>query len=310
MKMKEMKKIFLTAILASIGFCGFAQSAVVAEEEELTITKTEAPVTSKGYKILPEEGDFALGIDATPFFEYIGNMFNGTVNNKAPWFGGEEGEALTIIGKYFLKDNRAIRASLSLNVGSTVTKKDVMDDYANNTPGMYNNQTVIDVKKVNGLHELGLTAGYEYRRGYRRLQGFYGPEIGIEFSKTKTKYTYANEITEANQIPTWYDFEEDALGTSGERTLESKNGATLGISLGGFAGVEYFIAPKLSIGGEVGLGLKLSNTWQNEKTVEQWSQGEENVVEYSTRSLDGETGSVDFGTKFKATGKIFIMFHF
>ena len=44
-------------------------------------------LTSKnGVPILPEKGEWALGIDAVPFFYYFGNMFNGNMSNGAPSF--------------------------------------------------------------------------------------------------------------------------------------------------------------------------------------------------------------------------------
>ena len=41
-------------------------------------------VSKNGHQITPEVGDWGLGIDVNPFFDYFGNMFNGTQNNSAP----------------------------------------------------------------------------------------------------------------------------------------------------------------------------------------------------------------------------------
>jgi hypothetical protein len=53
-----------------------------------------AYVNKRGVYLLPQAGDFALGVDATPFLEYLGNLFSGSYD--APMFGGG-----SIYGKYF-----------------------------------------------------------------------------------------------------------------------------------------------------------------------------------------------------------------
>ncbi|MES2681013.1 MAG: hypothetical protein V4635_14060, partial [Bacteroidota bacterium] len=58
--------------------------------------------SKKGEPILPEKGDWAIGIDATPFLNYIGNFF-GTPNS-APSFTWLTNNN-TIVGKYFI-DNQ------------------------------------------------------------------------------------------------------------------------------------------------------------------------------------------------------------
>lgn len=54
--------------------------------------------SKKGEPILPEAEDWAISMDATPIFNYIGNAFNGSTANSAPgasWLNTDQ----TIIGK-------------------------------------------------------------------------------------------------------------------------------------------------------------------------------------------------------------------
>ena len=284
-----MKKIFLITLLFCAGIVGaFAQEESAANAE-----------------LLPVQGDFGISVDAAPFFKYIGNMFNGSQDNPAPYFGNKNNYELTIRGVYFLQDDASIRAALSLNIGNEIFKGTVADDYALTQPG-YNGQTVIDVKESD-FANVDLKVGYGFHRGYGRLQASYGPQIGINFSGTRASYTYANSIQEANQTPSTYNFVGNIVGF-GERKLEEKSGNTFGASVGAFAGVEYFIAPKLSIGGEIGLGVNVFNTWQGETTTEKWDTSQGNAVENSTRSLYGKTGGVALRTI--TNGGIFLSFYF
>ncbi|MCB0380481.1 MAG: hypothetical protein KDD24_04440 [Flavobacteriales bacterium] len=47
-----------------------------------TATFAQDGLTSKkGEAYLPEAGDWAIGIDANPFLNYAGNLFNGNTGN-------------------------------------------------------------------------------------------------------------------------------------------------------------------------------------------------------------------------------------
>lgn len=288
-----MKKILVLFIICSMGMSLLAQNAEPAD--------SKIPLTKRGYKILPEEGDFAIGIDATPFLQYLGNLFNKDAN-KAPFVDGYKG---AIYGKYFLTDNMAIRARLSLDISSLNYKGVVPDNAAIYLNPMNSDATTVDVQTIN--HQaFGLAAGWEYRRGYRRLQGFGGGEIGAGFGNTTSRYEYGNPMTELNQNPTSTDFDGNVF-TNG-RVTEIKHGTTWNAFVAGFIGVEYFIAPKLSIGGEFGLGCILNGTSQGTRATEQWDGSQ--VFEQTTRyyNSDEVNSGVKVGTLTKGT--IFLMFHF
>ncbi len=282
-----MKKIFLTTIILCAGVVGaFAQEA----------TESNVPLTKNGYKILPEKGDFAIGIDAAPFFEYFGNMFNGTQANGSPTFGD-----FTLSGQYFLEDNRSVRATLRLNFGSDIMKETVQDDFAASQPG-YNGQNVVDVWKFKD-NEIDLALGYVFHRGYRRLQGYYGGEVNFSFASNKQVYTWANPMTASNQAPT------SGFGVNpADRPTSIKDGNVFAFGIGAFAGVEYFFAPKMSVGGEFNLSLNMFNRWQGETTTETFDTSEGVVKENTTRNLDGYTGRVYLETL--PSAKLMLNFYF
>jgi hypothetical protein len=301
-----MKKIIISALFA-MGMLG-----AYAQTTDAPATATaDVPLTKSGYKFLPEKGDYALGIDATPFLEYIGNAFNGTLNQDGPGFQGVNAFGdITIYGKYFLEANRAVRAKLLINTGTETYKETVRDDYAYYQQPGYNGQTVVDTRKVTGTN-IGLIAGYEFRRGYRRLQGFYGGEVGVQYNTRGTNvYEYANPITADNTNPStgFLANEIDPVTGFMVRTTEINPRNQLGVIVGGFVGVEYFILPKLSIGGEFNLQFSGYNQGQTEITRETWNADLGRVVETTTREMDGRASG--FRLETLPQGSLFMMFYF
>lgn len=276
-----MKKIIL-----SLSLC-LVVAATVAQGQE----------SSNNSSYLPQAGDFALGLDASPFLRYTGNLFSLSGNNDAPTFSGLQGQG--IYGKYFLTDNQAIRAKLLLNIYSTSNKQSVQNDEAISTTP---NATAIDTKTT-GTTDVDLSLGYELRRGIGRIQGFFGGELALGLDRTSTAYEYGNPMTVANSEPTT-GFQINPS----RRTLESKGGVNFTCGLHGFVGVEYFIANQVSIGGEFTLGLATSVRGQNEVTYQEVVAGE--VREATERSRSSDAIANTFGIKTVTEGSIFLLFYF
>jgi hypothetical protein len=175
----------------------------------------------------------------------------------------------------------------------------------------------------------GLAGGYEFRRGYNRLQAFYGGEAAINYYNSSQKYEYGNDFSATNLAPTTTtDFASQSTASVASRTLEMKTGGSVGFGLGAFFGVEYFIAPKISIGGELGLGLAFKAAPKGETTTETWdavnNQVKETTVEqYSASDISGfKIPGQHFNVRSEPlishniyyaltnSGNIFILFHF
>jgi hypothetical protein len=161
---------------------------------------------------------------------------------------------------------------------------------------------VEDIQKISSTN-VTLNIGYELRRGHGRVQGFYGGEIMFNYGKGHTSYEYGNPYTNDFINPNTTNFGTNVTTTG--RVLELENGRTLGFGLGGFIGVEYFFAPKISVGGEFGWGLGIANTSDGEVTEEQWTGLE--VKEVPSPAGGGKAWGIDTDNAF---GAIFLMFHF
>ncbi|MGB3946682.1 MAG: hypothetical protein WBM13_01750 [Bacteroidia bacterium] len=226
--------------------------------------------SKKGEFILPEAGDWGVSVNATPFLNYFGNFIGGNGLNTAPTTNFLSTNQ-SIMGKYFVDEQTAYRGGVRINFGSTSSAVKVPVIPAA-TPVTY----VDDVTKVSGSN-IGLTAGWEKRRGKTRLQGFYGGELGIMLGTSKTTTTYGNAVSVDNPVT---------------RTKEIKAGSTFGLGLRGFIGAEYFILPKMSIGGEFGWGLAFSSTGEGETTTESW----DGTAVVTTLTKTGKSSSFGFDT--------------
>ncbi len=293
-----MKKLIITV------YCMLGVFITAGAQEQTEQT----PANNTQY--LPSAGDFALGIDATPFLQYFGNMFNGSLANTAPFANGYQG---TIYGKYFLEDNRAIRARLRLNFSNKAFSATVPNDTERAQNPLNTTATVID-SRTERIQDVDLMVGYEFRRGKGRIQGFYGGEVGFGYSGGSTKYEYGNLMTAANQNPTTVtNWTTGATASSARRATEVTNGKTLRGTLAGFVGVEYFIASQLSLGAEFNLSVIFSRTGQNETTVEGFDAAANQVITQPSRQFVPNyptAPSNQFSVATVPQGAIFLMFHF
>jgi len=284
-------------------------------------------VSKKGEKYLPEAGDWAIGIDAVPLLDYVGNIFGKTADNTHAgniWTPNTPG--FSVSGKYFIKDNMAFRGGLRLGINSN-SKTNMVADRANvpaTSPWPDAAPEVANKMKQSDVN-VGLNFGVEWRKGKTRLQGYYGGEFGFMIGSSSTKYEYGNALKVGSVGVDAADDFGGNLGTTvdgqgnvqASRMLKDKGGVTFGLGLRGFVGAEYFIIPKLSIGGEFGWGLGVAFTGKSSTSAE--AIGFKNGATAQTvETLDRNTGKssrigVDndiVNPLFGAIGRLNLTFHF
>ncbi|MCC7232768.1 MAG: hypothetical protein IT242_07490 [Bacteroidia bacterium] len=252
-----MKRILFTTALVSAFLFSSAQDG------------NGTMMSKKGTPILPEAGNWSIGWDAVPVLQYFGNSFNGNTGNtvSAVWQ-----VPMVIVGKYFTDANSAYRGMVRLGFGSSTIKNIVTQDGSTSTPPA----TVEDEWKESG-NDITLGFGIQKYRGSHRVRGYYGAELMINLSSDKHTYSYGNAFSTTNTAPTTTDWTTPltnggyASGPQGSRATEEKAGSTFGFGVRGFIGVEYFFAPKLSLGAEYGWGIGMSSTGDGENTGEYWN---------------------------------------
>lgn len=224
--------------------------------------------SKKGTPILPESGDWSIGIGANSSLNYFGNLLNGNTDNSPMSFDWTNGNDNVITGKMMKDANTAYRAKLRLGFGSTTTST---GDTASGS---------LDQTKVGGSN-ITLGAGIQNYRGKGRLRGYWGYEASISLGSSKTTNTYTGNAAPA-------------------AVLESKAGSTFGLGIGAFIGAEYFFAPKMSLSGEFGWGLALTSTGAPSTTVANGTGGSTTVTggKASSFGIDTHNGGAAINLNF------------
>ena len=204
-------------------------------------------------------------------------------------------------------ENTAYRARFQLNVGTTTEKGISAQSVA--TPDPNNPQFVTDTRKSSNTGIL-LAFGIEKRRGAGRLQGIYGGEALVGFASTKDKYSYGNAITQQFTSPATFNFGNNILG-GGRRKLEDKFGSKFMAGVRGFVGVEFFFAPKMSIGGEFGYTLALTTAGKGSTTSEIYDATANGAKSTTSQVYDANYNKATVGIGLdNLSGAINLLFYF
>ena len=245
----------------------FVASNLFAQEEVKPVQKTKKDFS----EILPQAGDFALGLDMARLTQSIlSSITNAGAQNPAWAFQSD------FYGKYFLTDKSALRLRLGVGINNFTERQFVKDDVANLTNPLENDpitmaKTVDTWKQRKSLVELGI--GYEYRRSLWRVQGYVGGEIFGGIDMRRDSYTYGNAITETNQEPTTTNLPDwnnrNPINSGSYRGLDAKTqGFTAGASA--IIGADLYLCRNLSIGAEFRLEGRWKYTNERTMTTETW----------------------------------------
>ena len=197
---------------------------------------------STGESYVPTAGTIALDASAN-----IANIFTNA---------GDAVKVPTLCLQYYVTDKMAVRATFGINSTNSLDKYYVRDDAAYILNPLSNVQ-VVDTKKVlNSSYNSSIAIqqffGEAKLRGYIGLQAIYGA------GSSSTVNAFANPMSAMNTSPSSF-----AGAYSGnQRALEVNVGNTYSAGGGVIAGFEYFILPRLSIGGEMSLNAIYSHAGQ------------------------------------------------
>lgn len=269
---------------------------------------------------LPEQGDIALGIDVVPILQYVGNMFNGYGQNGtpnsinsfgyAPSFNGPISPNVSIMGKYMITDEVAIKANIGVLINTFNQRGFTRDDEG----FMLNPLSELQVIDQATLAKFGgsIQLGAEYRVGTKRVQGVFGGSLLFAFENTNQEYHWGNGITALNPAPSKNDIMPDyTISSISEHTRILSNysqGASYYTGVTGSVGIECFVAPKISIGGEVNLTLYYQFGATTSQKIEGYNTITERTEQKTTLLSPGNSGFF-FGTQ-NLGASLFMMFYF
>tara|TARA_B110000305_G_scaffold87690_1_gene98823 strand:+ start:894 stop:1784 length:891 start_codon:yes stop_codon:yes gene_type:complete len=296
-----MKKIILSLIL-------FSTVNLFLAQEDNNETDNSTFQSKNGFNILPEKGDFAVGLSTSPIFNYLGNIFNGNTGNTSPNANFMSNPQLStpanhLFAKYFLTDKTAVRATLEYGGTDNQNKLYVQDDAAIFADPLSNANSEDMERSISSSIILGV--GYEMRRGKSRIQGYYGGNVFFMLQNSRTEYSYGNPFSELNPTPSTSDFGTNVLAGD-SRILVDYNGQTMGFGIGGLFGLECFIFPKLSLGAELGYNYIYTKTGQSRYQYEEWNV---NIVEEKYEVESPTSTSNSWGT-LNPSANFYLMFHF
>ena len=222
---------------------------------------------SKYAEWLPSKGDFQIGFGLNPLTKYVGRMLtagndlddlNGDpILDNFTFSGAAVQPLISVMGSYMLTDRFSVRANIGVDYSCINRRYIVQDDLALFLDPM-SKAYVADMARAQRLN-LSISGGVEYRIGKRNIQGIFGAGLvyGVNVME-RNSYFYGNAITEANQAPTvagdmpgyttiaGYEYIPEARVL---RQYADKGTHYVGVY--GSAGVEWFVAPKVSLGANV-----------------------------------------------------------
>ena len=269
-----------------------------------TATAQEDGLQQKQYT--PEAGDFGITVSANPLVNFLGNMFNGSASNNIGDIGGEPYNpglntlqpTVSFAGRYFISDNFALRMNIGWMYSHDKNNFYAPDDAARAADPL-SNADVID-SHIQNTGGGSFMIGAEYRVGEGRVQGVFGGGLLYAFNRYKSKYSYGNAITDINQQPSTGINNSTAPAVPGfsyQRYLSTFSTApTHYFGLMGYVGIEWFFAPKISIGAEVNLTAAFNWTKGTYYTAEGFNTLSGEVEEW-TELLTPTSSGFDFGTK-------------
>ena len=267
-----------------------------------------AQETEKQY--LPEAGDWSIGFNAKPVLNFVGNLFNNSSYNNVGVISGEStlpgNIGTSIMTKYMITDNFAFRANVGFSIANNNSAEYVIDDKAYYFNPL-SEEKVVDYRNSRSTRVSALF-GVEYRIGKKRVQGVFGGGLLVGVTNTRNQYSYGNAMTEINPNPTTSDFYGSTSNPSNRVIEEYTSRPCYHAGLVGTAGVEWFFAPKVSLGAEVSVHAAYKYNQQSYKVSEQYSTVK-NAIEQRTDLSQPAFGAFSFGTE-NLGGALNISFYF
>jgi hypothetical protein len=238
-------------------------------------------------------------------------MFNGSIGNTISWnYMGDLTSSNSIYLQYYLDQRTSIRGGIRLGNLDSINQEFIVKDQM---PIPDADVLVTDKKVVNSTN-LILSGYYLMHRGKGRVRGYYGGGVQLIYRTSSQSYSYGNPITTTFNAPATTNFGPGipiinsnitSNITSTGRVTGVSNVVSMGAGLHALVGVEYFFAPKVSVGGEFGYGVLALRNNVGQVTEERWN-GTEIETERTDVANDGEIklDNTNFG------GAIYLKFHF
>lgn len=276
-----MKKTILAVAAVAVSLAGYSQDLM----------------SKKGEAILPEAGDYALGFDAVPVFNAI--KFNDA---NAKIGAGYPNQYFGAMVKRFTDAKTAWRFGVRAGFNNTVVREDVAE-YNN---GAADNSNVVENKISSTGFDVTLSLGQEMRRGNTRVQGYYGYEGIVSIGSNRTDIEYGNNLEDMSNDNPYVGTNPNYGSDNSYYINERRSGVNFGVGVRTFLGVEYFVAPKISLNAEYGFAAMMNTTGRGEQEITRVNGGDTN-----DDTVKGTQRVTSFNLATDITqGAVRVIFHF
>lgn len=278
-------------ILIVFFFALLSLSYVSAQSDSILQNKQGTP-------ILPQAGAWAIGLSVNPVLNYVGNMFSASGSNYFSLGLVNNG----LFGKYYVTNQVAIRGRLMMNHGFTTFENKVQSDYKADA-------FVTDFYEMTRSFYNIYVGVEKHNNGQSRLQLSYGAEVFFSNYLHKDAYAFGNVFSDIEMSPTSTFFTESGSNQilqMSERVIK-RSQVRYNAGLRAFAGIEYFILPKIALGTEIGLAYQYTLFGQSVLLYEKWD-----IVNSKVRET-WEDNTVRRGSALNTdilNGNLYILFHF
>lgn len=243
---------------------------------------------------LPKAGDMSVGFSLNPIAAFVGNMFNNSTDNKLGPIAGEPlevnkmltpaPEIVSVSMKYMLTDQLGIRGNLGFGCNIWSQNGYAIDDAALALNPL-SEAKVTDTYRTNRLSG-SIAVGVEYHVGKTLpVQGVFGAGLVYALGHETHQYKYGNAITEINQTPSMAGNVPPMTAVSylPNARILSDQASSLIHRVGAYAsvGVEWFVAPKISLGANVNVNLCYTVNPARATEYEGWNPVTSQVEQYT-----------------------------
>lgn len=242
----------------------------------LSFAQSNSELRAEKLKNYNYEEKIALSINAVPFLDWTGNLFNNSIDNSFSSYNDlylTNNNLPTISLRYFLDNKTAVRANFGLQDINRTSNQYVQNDASNSS-----SELLIDRKATTfSANFIGIS--YEKRRGNNRVKGIYGLELfRSSVNDIYNAYTYANNFNSTNLSPTSYNWNLESPASLDSRIIQEDFGRIVSFGLRPYIGIEYFLSPQISIGTEIGISLTKSKNEDTFSVHESYDISSETII--------------------------------
>ena len=260
-------------------------------EANLSFAQSNNKSRAEKLKDYNYEEKIGFSINAVPFLDWTGNLFNNSIDNSFSSYDElylTNNNVPTVSLRYFLDNKTAVRANFGLQDINQTSNQYVQDDASNSI-----NELLID-RRTTTFSSNFIGISYEKEEERSHVKGIYGIELfRSSLNNIYNTYTYSNNFNSTNLSPTSYNWNLESPASLDSRIIQEDFGSIVSYGLRPYIGVEYFLSPQISIGTEIGISLTNSKNDETFSVHESYDiASETTIIERKKELASGKLNTI------------------